>query len=125
MATIPDVESATPNLDILRRGAAAGKAGPSRRFRAAMATRNREPGNLEDRATQQLEAFEMDPPRQAYLDEYSADLSSAYQTLREQGSDVDGKLAETLRNLQSDIAYIPPGTTGPFRDRLIAMYQAN
>ena len=43
--------------------------------------------------------------------------------VREQGSDVDGKLAETLRNLQSDIAYIPPGTTGPFRDRLIAMYQ--
>jgi hypothetical protein len=123
MATVPDVESATPNMDVLRQGAAAGQAGPTRRFRAAMATRDRSPANVEARATQQLEAFELYPARQAYLDEYGADLSSAYETLREQGSDVDGTLAGILANLQSDIASIPPGTTGPFRDKLVSMYQ--
>jgi hypothetical protein len=119
---IPDVESATPNLDIVRRGAATGQASRLRQYQAVMAT-DGSPQELEDRATQELEAFELNPARQQYLDEYETDLRRALFNLRETGVDAGNALAGTLSNIRDDITQIPPGTTGPFRDKLVSMYQ--
>ena len=75
---IPDVESATPNLDIVRRRAATGQAGPLRRYQAVMAT-DAPVSELEERATQELSAFELNPERQQYLDQYKKDAAGENQ----------------------------------------------
>jgi hypothetical protein len=120
---IPDVESATPNLDIVRRRAATGQAGPLRRYQAVMAT-DAPVSELEERATQELSAFELNPERQQYLDQYKKDLRTAYRAMRDKDNFDRGQaLGRALGELQDDIEQIPSGSTGPFRDELVSMYQ--
>ena len=119
---VPAIESATPNLDAARRGAARG----SRPLRQILAdvTGSQELGQQEDDATRRVTAFEVRPELREYIDGFSTDLATAFRAMQDPDNFDRGQaLSGLMRALTDDIDRIPADYDGPFRQQLIDMYQ--
>ena len=118
----PEIESATPGLDVARRGAARGN--PQYIQVLADASSRGDLGEQEEAAARGTAATDISDELRQYLGDYTADLDASYRAWQDSDNFDRGQaLSEVMQSLTSDIDRIPADYDGPFRQELIDLYQ--
>jgi hypothetical protein len=118
----PEIESATPGLDVARRGAARGN--PQYIQVLEDASTRGDLGEQEEVAARGSAATDISDELRQYLSQYSADLNTSFRAWQDRDNFDRGQaLSEVMQSLTGDINRIPADYDGPFRQELIDLYQ--